>query len=91
MQHQTLLITGVTGFLGGHMTLEALRQGHTVRGTLRSMKRAESVREMLASHLGEAAEGEAIGDAVESAEARGPSAHSSASVARAVSVGAISA
>ena len=57
MQHQTLLITGVTGFLGGHMTLEALRQGHTVRGTLRSMERAESVREMLASHLGEAAEG----------------------------------
>ena len=39
------------------MTLEALRQGHTVRGTLRSMERAESVREMLASHLGEAAEG----------------------------------
>ena len=34
------------------MTLEALRQGHTVRGTLRSMKRADSVRKMLASHLG---------------------------------------
>ncbi|MDB4787345.1 NAD-dependent epimerase/dehydratase family protein [Flavobacteriales bacterium] len=56
MKHQTLLITGVTGFLGGHMTLEALRQGHTVRGTLRSMKRAASVRAMLAPHLGEAAE-----------------------------------
>ncbi len=52
MQHNTLLITGVSGFLGGHMTLEALRQGHTVRGTLRSMKRADSVRKMLASHLG---------------------------------------
>jgi nucleoside-diphosphate-sugar epimerase len=56
MQHETLLITGVTGFLGGHMTLEALRQGHTVRGTLRSLERADSVRTMLASHLGDAAE-----------------------------------
>ena len=55
MQHETLLITGVTGFLGGHMTLEALRQGHTVRGTLRSMNRAESVKAMLASHLGDGA------------------------------------
>ena len=56
MPYNTLLITGVTGFLGGHMTLEALRQGHTVRGTLRSMERADSVRKMLASHLGENAE-----------------------------------
>ena len=56
MQHKTLLITGVTGFLGGHMTLEALRRGHSVRGTLRSQKRADAVRAMLAEHLGDAAD-----------------------------------
>lgn len=56
MKYNTLLITGVTGFLGGHMALEALRQGHTVRGTLRSLGRADSVRDMLASQLGEHAE-----------------------------------
>ena len=52
----TLAITGVTGFLGGHMTLEALRRGYRVRGTLRSMKRADGVRSMLAAHLGDEAE-----------------------------------
>ena len=56
MQHETLLITGVTGFLGGHMALEALRQGHTVRGTLRSMERADSVRAMLREALGDQAD-----------------------------------
>jgi len=56
MKYNTLLITGVTGFVGGHMALEALRQGHTVRGTLRSLGRADSVRDILASQLGEQAE-----------------------------------
>jgi len=56
MQYNTLLITGVTGFLGGHMALEALRQGHTVRGTVRSLQRADSVRQMLAAQLGDGAE-----------------------------------
>ena len=50
--YPTLAITGITGFLGGHMALEALRRGHHVRGTLRSMERADAVRSMLAEHLG---------------------------------------
>lgn len=54
--YPTLAITGITGFLGGHMALEALRRGHHVRGTLRSMGRAGSVRSMLAEHLGSDAE-----------------------------------
>lgn len=51
-----LLITGVTGFLGGHMTLEALRRGYHVTGTLRSMSRADHFRLTLRQHLGAAAD-----------------------------------
>lgn len=38
------------------MTLEALRRGHSVRGTLRSRNRADAVRAMLAEHLGDDAD-----------------------------------
>ena len=48
---KTLLITGITGFLGGHMALEALRRGYHVRGTLRSMDRADHVRSILKANL----------------------------------------
>ena len=52
LKHPTLVVTGITGFLGGHMALEALRRGHNVRGTLRRMERADHVRAVLERALG---------------------------------------
>jgi len=36
-----IAITGITGFLGGHLAEALLRQGHAVRGLLRTTARAE--------------------------------------------------
>lgn len=43
-----LLITGATGFIGRHVTAEALAQGHRVRATMRDLSRAGDLR----AHLG---------------------------------------
>lgn len=45
-----VLVTGISGFLGGHVALELLRQGYTVRGSVRNLDRAEKVRSTLARH-----------------------------------------
>ncbi|KAF2652330.1 NAD-dependent epimerase/dehydratase [Lophiostoma macrostomum CBS 122681] len=42
-----VLITGGSGFIGGYCILVALRDGYRVRTTVRSLDRADSVREML--------------------------------------------
>ncbi len=42
-----VLITGGSGFIGGHCILQALAAGHSVRATLRSPARAEEVRRQL--------------------------------------------
>ncbi|MEM9999292.1 MAG: aldehyde reductase [Pseudomonadota bacterium] len=42
---QTVILTGITGFIAKHITLELLNQGYTVRGTLRSTRRADEVRD----------------------------------------------
>lgn len=55
LKHPTLVVTGITGFLGSHMALEALRRGHHVRGTLRRMERADHVQSVLERALGETA------------------------------------
>ena len=47
LKRPTLVVTGITGFLGNYMALEALRRGHHVRGTLRRMERADHVRSAL--------------------------------------------
>jgi nucleoside-diphosphate-sugar epimerase len=36
-QNATILVTGISGFLGGHVALQLLQQGYRVRGTLRRM------------------------------------------------------
>lgn len=43
-----VLVTGASGFLAQHIILQLLANGHSVRGTLRSMKRADEVRSVLA-------------------------------------------
>ena len=45
-----VLVTGASGFLAQHIILQLLAKGHDVRGTLRSLKRAQEVRDVLAAH-----------------------------------------
>ena len=42
-----VVLTGITGFLGGHIALELLKAGYTVRGSLRNPARADTVRQSL--------------------------------------------
>lgn len=44
----TVLVTGVSGFIGGHLAAELLRRGYAVRGSVRSQARADSVRAAMA-------------------------------------------
>ena len=44
----TVLLTGVSGFLGGHVALALLNAGYQVRGSLRSLGKADHVRTTLA-------------------------------------------
>lgn len=43
-----VLVTGISGFLGGHLALDLLDQGYAVRGSLRSLDKADAVRATLA-------------------------------------------
>lgn len=45
-----VLVTGASGFVAQHLILQLLAKGYEVRGTLRSMKRADEVRNVLAQH-----------------------------------------
>jgi len=44
-----VLLTGISGFLGGHVALQLLNAGYTVRGSVRNLSRADKVRSTLAS------------------------------------------
>ncbi|PRY93435.1 dihydroflavonol-4-reductase [Hasllibacter halocynthiae] len=46
-----ILLTGITGFLAHRIALDLLNAGHAVRGSLRSMDRAGTVRDALRPHL----------------------------------------
>ena len=48
---KTVLLTGVTGYIGKHVALCLLRAGYTVRGTLRDLSRGAEVMEALRPHL----------------------------------------
>jgi dihydroflavonol-4-reductase len=53
---QTVVITGVSGFIARHVALAFLRAGANIRGTVRSLDKAEAVRRGLAAHDPAAAE-----------------------------------
>lgn len=48
---ETILLTGVSGFIAKHIALRLLGAGYTLRGSLRDMARAGEVRAALAPHL----------------------------------------
>jgi dihydroflavonol-4-reductase len=50
-----VLVTGGTGFLGGHCIVGLLRRGYQVRTTVRDLIRASELRATIASAVGEAA------------------------------------
>ncbi len=50
---ETVLLTGVSGFIAKHIALKLLNAGYRVRGTLRRMDRADEVRAALAPYLTE--------------------------------------
>lgn len=50
MENKNVLLTGVTGFLGSHTAIQLLNKGYQVKGTLRDMKRAESIKRIIAKH-----------------------------------------
>ena len=45
---KTVLLTGISGFLGGHIALALLKTGYKVRGSLRNLSRADKVADTLA-------------------------------------------
>ncbi len=46
----TILVTGISGFLGGHVALALLKAGYRVRGSLRNLDRANAVSTTLGQH-----------------------------------------
>ncbi len=52
---QTVLLTGITGFIAKRIALDLLEAGHNVRGSLRSEARADEVRAALRAHLSDPA------------------------------------
>lgn len=50
MQGKKVLLTGVTGFLGSHTTIQLLEKGYKVIGTLRNIERTNSIKKLISKH-----------------------------------------
>ncbi|MFO1406742.1 MAG: NAD-dependent epimerase/dehydratase family protein [Steroidobacteraceae bacterium] len=75
MDKPTVLLTGISGFIARHCAVELLTAGYGVRGTVRSVRRADEVRASIARHAPagrlEFAEADLLGDAGWADAARG--------------------
>jgi dihydroflavonol-4-reductase len=47
---EKVLLTGISGFLGSHTAIQLLQKGYEVTGTLRDLKRADHIRQILGEH-----------------------------------------
>ncbi|MFK7798207.1 MAG: SDR family oxidoreductase [Aureispira sp.] len=45
-----VLLTGVTGFLGSHTTIQLLNKGYEVIGSMRDLQRADSIKNVIKQH-----------------------------------------
>lgn len=45
-----VLLTGVTGFIGSHTTIQLLEKGYEVVGTMRNLDRADDIKKVIAKH-----------------------------------------
>ncbi|WP_205508909.1 SDR family oxidoreductase [Longitalea arenae] len=50
MNRKKVLLTGVTGFLGSHTTIQLLEKGYEVVGTLRDKRKAAAIRSVIGKH-----------------------------------------
>jgi dihydroflavonol-4-reductase len=50
MEKTKVLLTGISGFLGSHTAIQLLNKGYQVTGTLRNLKRADAIRNVIAQH-----------------------------------------
>ena len=50
MTDKSVLITGISGFIAKHCALDLLQHGYRVRGTVRSLKKADEVKAALGQH-----------------------------------------
>lgn len=50
-ESSTVLVTGVTGFIGSHVAALALERGYTVVGSMRNLDRADSIRAAIARRV----------------------------------------
>ncbi|MBO6638829.1 MAG: aldehyde reductase [Roseitalea sp.] len=51
---QRVVLTGASGFIAKHIVLQLLNAGFAVHGTIRSLKRADEVRDAVRTHLDDA-------------------------------------
>ncbi len=47
----TVLLTGISGFLGSHIALQLLEAGYKVRGSVRDLSRSDEVRQTMQEHM----------------------------------------
>lgn len=48
--NKKVLLTGITGFVGSHTAIQLLEKGYQVIGTLRDLKRVESIKKIISQH-----------------------------------------